>query len=52
MVQEGYSIDMHSAEDLTDGDSMTEAVKKYAEGATQAEERMVQMEAKFEEKSP
>ena len=33
----GYGISMHTTEDLTDGDSLTEAVSKYAERATQAE---------------
>ena len=41
---------MHAAEDLTDGDYLTEAVTKHAEIPTQAEERMAQMEAKFEGK--
>ena len=50
MGQEGYVTSMHAAEDLTDGDFLTEAVKKYAERATQAEERMAKMEAKFKEK--
>ena len=50
--QEGYGTAMNNAEDLTDGDSLTEAVKKYVERATQAEERMAQMEAKFEERLP
>ena len=52
MGQEGYGTAMNNAEDLTDGDSLTEAVKKYVERATQAEERMAQMEAKFEERLP
>ena len=38
---------MHVAEDLTDGYLLTEAVTKYAERTTQAEERMAQMEVKF-----
>ena len=38
---------MHVAEDLTDGYLLTEAVTKYVERATQAEERMAQMEVKF-----
>ena len=50
MVQEGYVIAMHATEDLNDGYLPTEAVTKYAERATQAEERMAQMEEKFEEK--
>ena len=29
-----YGIDMHAAEDLTNGDSLTEAVTKFAERAT------------------
>ena len=48
MGREGYGTAMHAAEKLTDGDSMTEAVTKYVERATQAEERMAQMEAEFE----
>ena len=52
MIQEGYVTALHAAEDLTDGDSLTEAVKKYVERATQSEERMAQMEAKFEERLP
>ena len=50
MGQEGYGTAIHAAEDLTDGDSLTESVTKYVERATQAEECMAQMEAKFEEK--
>ena len=34
MGQEGYVTAMHAVEDLTNGDSLTEAVKKYAERAT------------------
>ena len=41
---------MNSKEELAEGDSLTEAVTKYAEIATQAEQRMAQMEANFEEK--
>ena len=41
---------MHVTEDLIEGYSLNEAVTKYAEIAKQAEERMAQMEAKFEEK--
>ena len=52
MGQEGYVIALHATEDLTDGDLLTEAVTKCAERSMQAEERMAQMEAKFEEKSP
>ena len=48
MGQEGYGTAMNAVEDLNDGDSLTEAVTKYAKRATQAEERMAQMEAKFE----
>ena len=47
MGQEGYGTAMHATEDLSDGELMTEAVTKYAERDTQAEERMAQMEAKF-----
>ena len=50
MGQEVYGAFMNAAEDLTDGDSLTEAITKYTERATQAEEHMAQMEAKFEEK--
>ena len=50
MGQDGYGTVMHAAEDLTDGDSLTEAVTKYEDRETQAEARMVQMEAKSEEK--
>ena len=49
MGKHGYGTAMHVAGDLTDADSLTEAVKKYAERATQAEERMTQMEVKSEE---
>ena len=52
MGQEGYGNSMHATEDLTEGNSLTEAITKYAERATQAEERMAQMEAKFKEKYP
>ena len=45
--KEGYGTYMHAVEYLTDGDFLTEAVTKYAERATQAEERMAQMEVKF-----
>ena len=48
--EKGYGISMHTTEDLTDGDSLTEAVPKYAERATQAEEIMAQMKAKSKEK--
>ena len=34
---------MHVAEDLTGGDFLTEEVVKYAERATQAEDRMAQI---------
>ena len=46
MGQEGYGTAMHGAGYLTDRDSLTEGVKKYAERSTQAEERMAHMEAK------
>ena len=50
MGQEGYGATMNAAKDLTNGYSMTEAVTKYVERETQAEERMSQMEAKSERK--
>ena len=34
--QEGYGKSTHAAEDLTDGDFLTEVVTQYAERATQA----------------
>ena len=40
MVQEGYGIIMNATEDLTYGYSMTEAVTKYVERATQHELRI------------
>ena len=40
MGKEGYGTSMHAADDLTDGDSLTEAVTKYVERVTQAEESM------------
>ena len=46
--QGGYGTAMHVAEDLMDRDLLDEAVTKYAEKVTQAEERMAQMEAKLE----
>ena len=49
MGQEGYGTSMNATEDLADGDSLTEAVTKYAERATQAKSCMAQMEIKFEE---
>ena len=52
MGQQGYGTAMNYAEDLTDWDFLTEAVTKYANRSTQAEERMAQMEANFERKSP
>ena len=48
--KEGYGTAMHAAEELTNGDSLTGAVTKYVKRATQTEERMAQMEVKFEEK--
>ena len=48
MGKHGYGTAIHVAGDLTDADSLTEAVKKYAERATQEEERMAQMEENFE----
>ena len=48
MSQEGYGTAMHSAEDQTDRNLLTEAVTKYAERATQAEGKLFQMEATFE----
>ena len=50
MGREGYGPALHAAEDLTDGDLLTDTVTKYAERATHAEYRMSHMEAKFEEK--
>ena len=50
MGKEEYGTAMHAAEDLTDGDSLTRSVTKYAERATLAEEHIAQMEAKLEEK--
>ena len=50
MGREGYGTDMYDAEELTDGNSLTESVTKYAERATQEKKRMAQMEEKFEEK--
>ena len=49
MGQEGCGTAIHATEDLTDGDSLTVAVTKYAERSTHAEECMSQMEVKFEE---
>ena len=48
MGQEGYGTAMHNAEELTNGNSLTEAVTKYAQREIQEEERMAQMEEKFE----
>ena len=50
LVKYSYRTGMHAREDLTDEYSLTQAVTKYAERATQAEQRKAQMEAKFEEK--
>ena len=50
MGQESYGTAMHATEDLNDGNFLTEAVRKYVERATPAEERMAQVEAKFEGK--
>ena len=50
MGQEQYITSLHAAEDLTDGYFLTEAVTKYAERETQAEERMAQMETKVQRK--
>ena len=50
MGQEGYGAAMHATEELTDRDSITEEVTKYAEIATLVEELMAQMEANSEEK--
>ena len=41
---------MNAIEDHVDGDSLTEAITKYAELATHAETCMAQMEANFEDK--
>ena len=35
MLQEGDGTSMHSTEDLTDRDSLNEALTKYVERATQ-----------------
>ena len=48
--KEGYGTSMHVVKDLTNGDSLMEAVTKYAERVTHVEECMAQIEAKFEEK--
>ena len=40
MGKEGYGTTMHATENLTEGDSLTEAVTKYVERATQDEEHM------------
>ena len=42
MGRYGYGTAMNATEELTDGDSLTEAVTKYAERATQAKARMAQ----------
>ena len=44
MGQEGYGTAIHNTEELTDGNSLTEAFTKYAEREIQEEERMAQME--------
>ena len=49
MGQEVYGTAMHAAEDLTNTYFLTEAVTKYADRATQAEERMAHTEEIFEE---
>ena len=46
--QEGYGTAMHDTEELTNGNSLTEAFTKYAERVTQEKERMAQMEEKVE----
>ena len=48
MIQE-FGIAMHATYTNTEEDSLTEAVTKYAERTTRAEENMAEMEAKFEE---
>ena len=40
MGKEGYGTTMHATENLTEGDSLTEAVTKYVERAKQDEEHM------------
>ena len=50
MVQE-FGIAMHMTDTNTEEDSLTEAVTKYAERATQAEANMAEMKATFEERS-
>ena len=45
--KKGYGTAMHAKEDLTEGYSLTEAVTKHGERATQAEQLMSQMEEIF-----
>ena len=44
-------VAMHTTDTNTEENSLTEAVTKYAERATRAEDNMAEMEAKFEERS-
>ena len=45
-----FGAAMHATDTNTEEDSLTEAVTKYAERATQAEANMAEMEVKFEER--
>ena len=45
-----FGVAMHTTDINTEDDSLTEAVTKYAEGATRAEANMAEMEAKSEER--
>ena len=45
MVQE-FGVAMQTMDTITEEDSLTEAVTKYAERATRAEANMAEMEAK------
>ena len=44
-----FGVAMHATDTHSEEDSLSEAVTKYAECATQAEANMAEMEAKFEE---
>ena len=46
----GGGVAMHVKDTNTEKDSLTEAVTKYAERATQVEANMAEMEATFEER--
>ena len=45
-----FDVAINTTDTNTEEDSLTEAVTKYAERATQAEANMNKMEAKFEER--